>query len=324
MNARARRVDWFLVALVIVSILAFVWPEPGAQGGALHPELANKLGVALIFLLHGASLSLVALRAGLLQVRVHLSIQSLTFVAFPLLGLLLLAVLPAELVSRELGLGLFFLCALPSTVSSSVTLTAAARGNVPVAVFNATLSSLVGVVLTPLWVGLRLRTSGASLPLAPVIADLCRWLVLPFFLGQLARPWCGEFVSRNRRSLARLDRATILLLVYTSFCDSVVGRVWSAQRPSALLLTFALSALLLAVMLVGSSWLGKVLGFAIEERIALMFCGSKKTLASGVPMARLMFGATPSLGVVLLPILIYHPLQLVVCGWLASRFSRRS
>lgn len=324
MTAPARRVDWFLAALVAVSVLAFVWPEPGAHGGALHPELANKLGVALIFLLHGASLSLAALRAGLLQVKVHAAIQAVTFVAFPLVGLLVLAALPAGLVSAELRLGLFFLCALPSTVSSSVTLTAAAHGNVPVAVFNATLSSLLGVILTPLWVGLRLRTSGGSLPLGPVVLDLCLWLVLPFLLGQLARPWCGEFVSRHRRSLARLDRATILLLVYTSFCDSVVGGVWTAQRPSALLLTFGLSGLLLALMLVGSNGLGKALGLAREERIALMFCGSKKTLASGVPMARVMFGASPSLGVVLLPILIYHPLQLVICGWLASRFSRHA
>lgn len=319
-----RRVDWFLLALILVSVLAFVWPEPGSRGGALHPELANKLGVALIFLLHGASLSLAALRAGLLQVRMHLLIQAVTFVAFPLLGLLLLALIPSAITSPELRLGVFFLCALPSTVSSSVTLTAAAHGNVPVAVFNATLSSLIGVVLTPFWVGLRLSTSGASLPLGPVILDLCLWLVLPFLLGQCARPWVGEFVSRHRRTLSLLDRATILLLVYTSFCDSVVGHVWTAQSPTALAVTFALCAILLAIALLGSSALGRTLGFRIEDRIALMFCGSKKTLASGVPMARVMFGATPSLGVILLPILIYHPLQLIVCGWLASRFARRT
>ena len=319
-----RRVDWFLLALVVVSVLAFVWPEPGSQGGALHPELANKLGVALIFLLHGASLSLAALRAGLLQVRMHLLIQSVTFVAFPLVGLLVLAAIPSALTSPELRLGIFFLCALPSTVSSSVTLTAAAHGNVPVAVFNATLSSLIGVVLTPFWIGLRLSTSGTALPLGPVILDLCLWLVLPFALGQCARPLVGEFVSRHRRTLCLLDRATILLLVYTSFCDSVVGGVWTAQTPAALAVTFGLCGILLTIALLGSGSLGRALGFSVEDRIALMFCGSKKTLASGVPMARVMFGATPSLGVILLPILIYHPLQLVVCGWLASRFARRS
>jgi sodium/bile acid cotransporter 7 len=220
-------------------------------------------------------------------------------------------------------LGLFFLCALPSTVSSSVTLTAAARGSVPVAVFNATLSSLLGVVLTPFWIGLKLKSSGQSLPLGPVILDLLLWLVLPFVVGQCARPLVGAFVARHRRRLGLLDRATILLLVYTSFCDSVSGGVWTAQSPAALALTLALCCVLLAAMLLGSSALGRALGLAVEDRIALVFCGSKKTLASGVPMARVMFGATPSLGVILLPILIYHPLQLVVCGWLASRYARR-
>jgi sodium/bile acid cotransporter 7 len=318
-----RRVDWFLVGLVVVSALAFVFPAPGSRGGALHPELANKLGVALIFLLHGAALSLAALGEGLRRVRVHILIQAATFVLFPLLGLSTLLLLPAAWTSNELRLGLFFLCALPSTVSSSVTLTAAARGSVPVAVFNATLSSLLGVVLTPFWIGLKLKSSGQSLPLGPVILDLLLWLVLPFVVGQCARPLVGAFVARHRRRLGLLDRATILLLVYTSFCDSVSGGVWTAQSPAALALTLALCCVLLAAMLLGSSALGRALGLAVEDRIALVFCGSKKTLASGVPMARVMFGATPSLGVILLPILIYHPLQLVVCGWLASRYARR-
>jgi sodium/bile acid cotransporter 7 len=319
-----RRVDWFLVGLFTVSALAFLWPGPGSRGGALHPELANKLGVSLIFLLHGVGLSLAALGEGLLRVRVHLVIQAATFVVFPLLGLLLLALLPAGFMSSELALGVFFLCALPSTVSSSVTLTAVARGSVPVALFNATLSSLLGVVLTPLWLGLRAQSGGQTLPFGAVVLDLFSWLVLPFLVGQCLRPLCGAFVSRHKRGVALLDRATILLLVYTSLCDSVAGGVWSAQGGASLALTLAACSLLLACMLLASSLSGRLLGFSREDRIALMFCGSKKTLASGVPMARLMFGSNPSLGVILLPILIYHPLQLVVCGWLAGRLARRA
>ncbi|MGC4086306.1 MAG: bile acid:sodium symporter family protein [Polyangiaceae bacterium] len=319
-----RRVDWFLVGLICVSLLAFVWPEPGAHGGALHPELTNKLGVALIFLLHGATLSLSALAEGLKRVRVHVAIQAATFVFFPLLGLALLKLLPQSLVKPELRIGLFFLCALPSTVSSSVTLTAVARGSVPVALFNATLSSLLGVALTPLWIGLALRGSGQTLPLSAVVLDLFCWLVMPFLVGQLLRPWVGGFVGRNKRALSLLDRGTILLLVYTSFCDSVVERVWGGQGPLVLIVTFGVCCLLLALMLLASSYAARLLGVSVEDRIALMFCGSKKTLASGVPMARLMFGAGPSLGVILLPILLYHPLQLVVCGWLAGRFARRA
>ncbi|MFZ5890367.1 MAG: bile acid:sodium symporter family protein [Myxococcota bacterium] len=319
-----RRVDWFLVGLLAVSVLAFVLPEPGSRGGVLHPEITNKLGVSLIFLLHGAGLPLSALRQGLANLRLHLLIQAATFLVFPLLGLALLALLPQSATSAELRLGMFFLCALPSTVSSSVTLTAAARGNVPVALFNATLSSLLGVVLTPFWVGLVLSSSGQSLPFGDVVLDLLLWLVLPFVIGQCARPLCGAFVEKHRRGLGLLDRATILLLVYTSLCDSVVAGVWSTQSGTALALTSAVCALLLAIMLVGSSALGRALGLSVEDRIALVFCGSKKTLASGVPMARLMFVNSAGLGVILLPILIYHPLQLVVCAWLAGRFARRS
>jgi solute carrier family 10 (sodium/bile acid cotransporter), member 7 len=302
--------------------LAWLFPDAGAKGGSLHPELINKLGVSLIFFLHGLTLSFEALAAGTRNWRLHLLVQGSTFVLFPVLGLGLLLACGKGL-GPELRTGLFFLCALPSTVSSSVALTAAARGNVAAAVFNATLSSLLGVVLTPLWLSLVLGTAGPALPFGSVVADLLLWLVLPLLVGQAARPLLGALAAKHKPHINVVDRLTILLLVYTSFCDSVQGGVWT--RGAAPLAVAAGASLLLLAVALGSTWAaGRVLGFARADRIVALFCGSKKTLASGVPMARLIFGSQPSLALILLPIMIYHPLQLLVGGWLAGRLGRQS
>jgi sodium/bile acid cotransporter 7 len=317
-----RRPDWFLLGMGAAVALAWLLPDPGGAGGSLHPELVNKLGVALIFFLHGLSLPLQALAAGTRKWRLHLLVQASTFALFPGWGLLLLTAFGARL-GPDLRVGLFFLCALPSTVSSSVALTAAARGDVAVAVFNASLSSLLGVVLTPLWLSFALGASGRALPLGQVLLELATWLVLPLVVGQLLRPLLGGFAARHKAQINVVDRATILLLVYTSFCDSVKGGVWR-QGLQPVLISALTSVVLLALALSITWSLGSRLGFAREERIAALFCGSKKSLATGVPMARVIFGAAPNLALVLLPIMIYHPLQLVVGGWLAGRFSRES
>jgi sodium/bile acid cotransporter 7 len=317
-----KRPDWFLLGMAAAVGFAWLFPDAGAKGGSLHPELTNKLGVSLIFFLHGLTLSFSALAAGTRKWRLHLLVQLCTFLAFPLLGLLLLALTAGHL-DENLCTGLFFLCALPSTVSSSVALTAAAHGDVPAAVFNATLSSLLGVFLTPLWLWLVLGAAGHSLPLGRVVLDLLLWLVLPLFVGQAFRPLLGAFAGRYKARIGVVDRLTILLLVYTSFCDSVKAQVWSSG--AAPLAVSALVAVTLLGLTMSLVWLvSRALGFELSERITALFCGSKKTLASGVPMARLIFGAAPGLGLILLPIMLYHPIQLVVGGWLAGRFAHQS
>lgn len=317
-----RKFDWFLTGMVVAVVLAWLFPEPGARGGWLHPELLTKAGVALIFFLHGVALSFAALKAGAFRWRLHLVVQLCTFLLFPLLGLGLLAIVGRWL-APDLRLGVFYLCALPSTVSSSVAMTAAARGDVPSAVFNATLSSLLGVVLTPLWMGWYAGTSGQSLPLGQVMLDLVIWLLLPLMVGQIARNWLAAWAARNKPKISVVDRLTILLLVYTSFCDSVVNHIWSGHILEAFWTLLGSLLLFVAVMFVTGRTCD-LLGFSPEERITAVFCGSKKTLASGIPMAQLMFAAHPGLGLILLPIMVYHPLQLVICGALASRWAKRS
>lgn len=319
-----KRLDWFLIGMILAVLLAWLWPEPGARGGFLHPEVLNKLGVALIFFLHGLTLSPQALRAGTVRWPLHVVVQLTTFVVFPLLGLAILA-LAGDALEPSLRTGVFFLCALPSTVSSSVALTAMAHGNVPAALFNATLSSVIGVFVTPLWLGLLRGVAGAGhgLPLGSVILDLALWLLLPLALGQVLRPVLGAFAERHKPAIHRIDRLTILLLIYTSFCDSFQAGLWAGHGARSLLMAAGLCALVLALVMGLTAFIGRALRFEPPDRIVAIFCGSKKTLASGVPMARLMFGTDPSVSVILLPLMIYHPLQLLVCGWVASRWARR-
>jgi sodium/bile acid cotransporter 7 len=316
-----RNRDWFTPAMLLAVALAWLWPAGGARGGVLHAEMLTKAGVALIFFLYGLTLSFAALRAGALHWRLHLVVQGMTFLIFPLLGFALAAATRAWL-SPELRLGFVFLCVLPSTISSSVALTAAAGGNVAGAVFNATLSSLIGVVLTPLWIGFYLRSGGQGGSLGPVVLDLVRWLLVPMAVGQACRPLLVGWAERQKARLHVTDRLVILLIIYTSFCNSVQNGLWQERGWTMVFITLAVCAFLFTTAMLLTAWAGRLWGFSWPDQITAMFCGSKKTLASGVPMANLIFAGQPVLGIVLLPIMVYHSMQLLVSGVLAARWRR--
>lgn len=316
--------DWFLVGMVSAAALAWLAPGLGAKDGPLHPDLVNKLGVAVIFFLNGAALSFAALKAGALRWQLHLVVQSATFLLFPLLGLVLLK-LTGPLIPPALALGFFFLCALPSTVSSSVALTSAARGNVPAAVFNATLSSLLGVFLTPLWIGWMLNTQGpATFSLGQVILDLLLWLILPLVLGQVSRPLTAVWIKAHKPFVQFVDRGTILFIIFTSLCDSILRGVWSGRGVGTVAGAFIGGLVLFFIVFALVAAVCNALNFPVADRITAIFCGSKKTIASGVPMAQLIFAGDPRLGLILLPLMIYHPMQLILCGFFAGRWARRA
>ncbi|MFP2912772.1 bile acid:sodium symporter family protein [Pyxidicoccus sp. 3LFB2] len=315
--------DWFLAGMILAVVLAVLFPDFGSTGGAMHADVVANAGIFAVFLLYGLGLPLANLKAGVLQWRLHVVVQSFTFGVFPLLWLLL-DLVAGRWLPPDLLLGFLYLCAVPSTISSSVAMTGLARGNVAAAIFNASLSSLLGVVLTPLIVSLLASTTGQSIPLGEAIRKLATLLLLPLVIGQVLRPLLGAWFARYRRYTNSFDRLFILVLVYASFCDSVKAGLFTNYGGGILAVTLGGAALFLTVVLVLSTLVTRRAGFVKEDEIAAVFCGSKKTLASGVPMARLLFGAHPGLGLIVLPLMFYHQLQLLVCSALAERYACRA
>ncbi|WP_171962944.1 bile acid:sodium symporter family protein [Bordetella trematum] len=313
--------DRFTLMLIFTVALASMLPAHG-QGVEIFSWITN-LAVALLFFLHGARLSREAIVAGVTHWRLHLTIFSATFVMFPLLGLALRPLLE-PLVTTELYLGVLFLCCLPATVQSAIAFTSMARGNVPAAVCSASASSLLGIFVTPLLVGLVLASAASSAPISfDAVGKIMLQLLLPFVLGQVLRPWLGAWVHRRKALLKWVDQGSILLVVYTAFSEAVNEGLWHTTPIPALLALLLACALLLALALAGSEALGRVLGFSLEDRITLLFCGSKKSLASGIPMAQVIF-AGQAVGAIVLPLMLFHQLQLMVCAVLATRYGRRA
>lgn len=311
--------DGFTLALLATVGLATLLPCRGEA--ALWLDRATDAAIMLLFFLHGAKLPREAIVRAVTHWRLHLAVFASTFALFPLLGWLMQPLLRA-LLTPELALGVLFVCTLPSTVQSSIAFTSIAHGNVPAAVVSASLSSLLGIVLTPLLVELLLATHGGHAPGAAGVWQIVKLLLLPFAAGHLLRPWIGRWVDRHRPLLGLTDRGTVLLVVYAAFGEAVVEGLWRTTAPAALLATLGLGALLLALALVATSAAGRVFGFKRADRITLVFCGSKKSLASGVPMAKILFvGHAGGLGALLLPLMIFHQLQLMVCAVLARRYA---
>lgn len=318
-------VDWFLLGMIGAVLLASLAPSLGRSGGLLHLDQVGDIGVFAIFFLHGMGLSTNSLLHGASRWRLHLLVQLCTFVVFPLWWAALRFTV-GNWVPHDLLLGFFYLAVLPSTVSSSVAMTAMARGDVAAAVLNATLSTLLGVVLTPLLASLVFGSAanGNAMNLGDTMLKVARMLLLPFVLGQVLRPLVGTWFQKLKPVTTKVDRTVILLLVLCSFSDSVADGLWTHHGVSLLLMTAVGVTLFLFPLLWFTRRVAKAMGFTVEDEIVAVFCGSKKTLASGVPMARLLFGGNPSMGVLVLPIMFYHQLQLFVCSVLAKRYAERT
>ena len=323
MSLRLPKLDYFLVGLIVMVALALVWPTPGMSGGPLHFEYVTTYGVSVVFFLYGLTLSPERMKAGVLHWRLHVCVQFATFVLFPALLLAARALMPG-LFSDDLWLGFFYVAALPSTVSSSVAMTNIARGNVPAAVFNASLSSLLGVFITPLLMSWYMKRNGIDMPLLPVILKVVMLVLVPIIVGQVARRWLGGWAHRNAFRVKLADRSTILAIVYNSFCDSVAAGVWSANDLSVVLEIAVASVVLFVVVYLAMNGVCAIMGFNIRDRIACQFCGSKKSLATGVPLAPVMFGQSAAIGLIVAPIMVFHFLQLVIVSVLAARFARRA
>jgi len=318
------RANGFILGLIGAVALAFLFPGPGARGGALQPELVNNGGIALILFLQGVSLAFEKIRGGAGNWRLHTLIQGYTFVVFPLVGLALNAAVPFLWPGEPEAIrqGFLYLCVLPSTISTSVVLTAVARGNTAGALFNAACSNLIGVFATPLLVQLLMNRTGESGPVGPLLLKITLLTLVPFLLGMLLRPRAAAWVDARKAWVGRISNALILFIVYTAFCDSVRERIWATHGAALTVRTGALVTglfLLMSVLVYASC---RALRLNRADLIAAYFCSVKKTLAMGVPLAVLIFGDRADLPLILLPIMFYHPLQLFLNGLLASRWAR--
>ncbi|MCF7200568.1 bile acid:sodium symporter family protein [Pseudomonas oligotrophica] len=319
MSALRLLFDRFTLTLLAVVAAASLLPAHG-EGARLFGMLTD-VAIGLLFFMHGAKLSREAIFSGAGHWRLHLTVFACTFVLFPLLGLALKPLL-TPLIGNELYLGVLYLCALPATVQSAIAFTSLARGNIPAAICSAAASSLLGIFLTPLLVMLLMGVEGESGSTLDAIGKIVMQLLVPFVAGHLARPLIGAWVARNKGWLKNVDQGSILLVVYTAFSDAVVSGLWNVIPPLRLVSLALVCCALLALVLWLTHFFGRRLGFNLEDRITIVFAGSKKSLATGVPMAQVLFSGA-AIGPLILPLMIFHQIQLMVCAVLAQRWAAR-
>jgi solute carrier family 10 (sodium/bile acid cotransporter), member 7 len=310
------KIDGYIAALFGMVVLASVLPVHGQA--AVVVGWVVKIAIALLFFLHGAKLSREAVVAGLTHWRLHLTILAFTFVLFPVLGL---AISRSGLLSPTLASGMLFLCCLPSTVQSSIAFTSIGRGNVAAAVCAASASTLLGIFLTPVLVGLLMQAHG-DVGGWDSIKSIVIQLLVPFVAGQLVRPWVKDWIEKHKALVGQVDRGSILLVVYSAFSAAVVGGIWKVVSIPELAILLVACVVLLAVVMSITVFGARALGFSKPDEVAIVFCGSKKSLATGVPMAGILFpGATA--GVLVLPLMLFHQIQLMACSVIAQRYGAR-
>lgn len=312
--------DNFTLMLITVVIIASFLPATGQV--AVGFGWLTNIAIALLFFLHGAKLSRESIIAGAGHWRLHLLVFGLTFVLFPLLGLALKPVL-SPLIGKDLYMGILYLCALPATVQSAIAYTSLARGNIPAAICSAAASSLFGIFLTPLLVTLLLNVHGEGGSTLDAIVKISVQLLLPFIAGQIMRRWIGAWVGRNKNWLKFVDQGSILLVVYGAFSEAVNEGIWQKTPVWDLAGLVLVCCLLLTLVLVAATLLSKLFGFNQEDRITILFCGSKKSLATGVPMAQVLFAGS-TIGLLILPLMLFHQIQLMVCAVVAQRYAKRA
>ena len=319
MTSRLKKIDPLILLIISAVVVAIIFPARG-HFAEVFDSLTNVV-IALLFYLYGARLSTQEVLNGLKNWRLHLTILAFTFVLYPILGL---ALRPLTLfISHDMYLGILYLTLVPSTVQSSVAFTSVAKGNIAGAIVSASASNLVGVIMTPLLV-MALMGAGNGISIdSSVFVEISLLLLAPFILGQLTRKWVKDFAASKGTKI--VDRGSITMVVYAAFSKGVVDGIWDSISIWEIVFLVVLSILMVAFMLWLTKILGSKLGFPRADVIAIEFCGSKKSLATGLPMASVIFASgSTSLGLLILPLMIYHQVQLMICSWLAARYAGQS
>ncbi|MWN89194.1 bile acid:sodium symporter [Gilliamella sp. Pra-s65] len=314
------KIDPFLLVLIFVVVTASLFPCKG-QAKVIF-EYLTTFAIGLLFFMHGAKLSFQAIVIGIKNWRLHLVIFTTTFVIFPILGIMMQVLVP-NFLPKNLYLGFVYLCILPATVQSAIAFTSIAKGNVAAAICSASASTLLGVFISPILVGLLMSTeSSSSMNMLDAITSIMLKLMLPFVLGHLSRRFIGKWVDKYKRIISKTDRLSILLVVYVAFSDAVANGIWTQISLLSLLEIIFYSIVLLTIVLLITTYGSRLLGFNKEDEITIVFCGSKKSLASGIPMASVIFPMSV-MGIMILPLMIFHQVQLMVCAVLATHYAKR-
>lgn len=313
------RPDLLIVLIVLGVVLALIFPADGTFADVM--DWVVKIVIGVLFFLYGARLSTREALNGLMHWRLHLLILAFTFLLFPLIGLALMPLQHA--IGEDLYQGILFLCLVPSTVQSSVNFTSIAKGNVPGAIISASASNLIGVFVTPVLVLLLMSSAGGGLTIdTSVFLDIALQLLAPFIVGQIARaviPAVQNFAKAKPTSY--VDKISIGLVVYVAFSEGIVMGVWSSVSWVAIVGIIIGSVVLVWIMLTVTSWVARKLGFNYADQVAIQFCGTKKSLASGLPMATVMFSG--GAGLIIVPLMIFHQVQLMMCSVRAAKYEAK-
>lgn len=315
-------IDGFLIGIICMVLLGYFFPGPGIATSPVSLEEIAGYGISVIFLFYGIKISPKQMKAGLVNWKMHLLIQATTFLFFPLLVIAVKPLFVSEQASL-IWLGTFFLASLPSTVSSSVVMVSIAKGNIPAAIFNATISSLLGIVFTPLWTGLFIASDVGGFDVSSVVIKSAVQVLLPAIIGMLLHHRLGAFAQKNSKRLKLFDQSIILLIIYTSFSHSFAEHLFDGFAVSTLLLLMAGMLLLFLAVLIITYSISKLLGFNMEDGITVMLCGSKKSLVHGTVMSKILFPNSTIMGIIIMPLMLYHALQLIASGIIAQRLARR-
>ena len=312
--------DRFTLLLFAMVILATFMPVSG-QAADVFSKLTT-VAIAILFFLHGAKLSREAVVQGIMHWKLHGLVFAFTFALFPILGLLAKPIL-VPMLGQELYWGFLFMCFLPSTVQSSIAFTSVAKGNVASAVCSASFSNLIGMFITPVLVAFFIldQSQHGFDPTASIL-QITLLLLLPFVLGQVLRPWVFPHMQKQPKIVKLFDQGSILMVVYGAFSSAVVAGLWQQVSVMTLILLLIACSVLLTIIMLLALYIPRMLGFNQADQRAIFFCGSKKTLASGVPMAQILFIGQP-LGMIVLPIMIFHQIQLMVCGVIANYWAKQ-
>ncbi|TXE12399.1 bile acid:sodium symporter [Seonamhaeicola algicola] len=312
------KLDKFVIAIIIAVAVAYLYPE---AINVLPLNTISSIGVSLIFFFYGLKLNLTQIKEGLKNWKLHLLIQASTFLVFPLVVLCALPVIPET--SKNLWLAFLFLAALPSTVSSSVVMVSIAKGNIPAAIFNASISGLIGIVITPIWMGLFLNNTSTDYNLTEVYQKLLLEILAPVFLGLIFNKYLGAFAQKHKNYLTLFDKSIILIIIYKSFSKSFIDGIFNNLTIIELLLILCVSVALFFIVFQVIKFISKTLHFSIEDRITAQFCGTKKSLVHGTVFSKILFQNASFLGIILLPVMLFHAFQILATSIMATKYAKR-